>query len=84
MSRQVRELGYGVPPSVGNFILVDFAPMRGADAGAADDFLSARGVILRRVTGYGLPQMLRMTIGDEEANAATVAALRDYRDQIRV
>lgn len=80
VSERLRALGYGVPPSVGNFILVDFAALPGADAGAADEMLSARGVILRRVTGYGLPQMLRMTIGDEEANEATIAALRDYRD----
>lgn len=80
VSRRVRALGFGVPESVGNFILIDFAPVAGADAGDADDFLGARGIVLRRVTGYGLPQMLRMTIGDEEANEATIAALTHYRE----
>ena len=84
VTRRVSDLGYGVPPSVGNFILVDFAPIPGADAAAADEELSARGVILRRVGAYGLPQMLRMTIGDEEANEAAIDALRAYRDGLRV
>ncbi|WP_420393437.1 histidinol-phosphate transaminase [Acuticoccus sp.] len=82
VTRQVRELGFGVPPSAGNFILIDFATVAGADAGDADDALGACGVVLRRVTGYGLPQMLRMTIGDEEANHATIAALTAYRDTL--
>ena len=79
VSRRVRELGFAVPDSVGNFILIDFSPVEGADAGDADDFLGARGCVLRRVAGYGLPQMLRMTIGDEEANEAVIAALSEYR-----
>jgi histidinol-phosphate aminotransferase len=83
VSRRLREIGYGVPPSVGNFVLVDFSTLPGADAAAADDELSAKGVILRRVAGYGLPQMLRMTIGDEEANEAAITALRAYRESLR-
>ena len=79
VSRRIRDLGFGVPDSVGNFILIDFSTVPGADAGDADDFLGARGCILRRVAGYGLPQMLRMTIGDEEANEAVIAALAEYR-----
>ena len=80
LSERIRALGYGVPPSVGNFILIDFAPVPGADAKAADAFLGARGVVLRSVAAYGLPQMLRMTIGDDEANEATIAALKDYKE----
>ena len=79
VARAVEALGFAVPPSVGNFILIDFSPVAGADAGDADAFLGERGVVLRRVAGYGLPQMLRMTIGDDEANAATLAALAQYR-----
>ena len=79
VSARIRELGFGVPDSVGNFVLIDFAPVANAEAGEADDFLGARGIVLRRVSGYGLPQMLRMTIGDAEANEAAIAALGDYR-----
>jgi histidinol-phosphate aminotransferase len=34
--------------------------------------------VLRRVAAYGLPNALRMTIGDEEANRAVVAALAAF------
>lgn len=56
---------HGVPsdPSHANFVLARFDD---ADtAGACDAMLRAEGIIVRRVTGYGLPQCLRITIGDE-------------------
>ena len=39
---------------------------------------TARGLILRAVAAYGLPNCLRMTIGDDEANRLVVAALGDF------
>ncbi len=44
----------------------------------ADAYLNEHGIILRRMEAYGLPQCLRMTIGDEEANRAVVSALADF------
>ncbi|MEM0908259.1 MAG: histidinol-phosphate transaminase [Pseudomonadota bacterium] len=82
VSEAVSALGFGVPKSVGNFILVDFSSVPGADAGKADAFLNARGIIGRSVAAYGLPQMLRVTIGDEAANTAFIAALTEYRDSL--
>ena len=75
---KIRELGLAVTPSVGNFILIHFDGVDGKSAGDADEWLTARGFVLRRVTAYGLPNAIRMTIGDEEACRGTVAALRDY------
>ncbi len=49
---------------------------QGADA--ADEFLKARGIIVRRVGAYGLPDCLRITIGTEADNRAVVAALADF------
>ncbi|MEM8665076.1 MAG: histidinol-phosphate transaminase [Pseudomonadota bacterium] len=83
LTTRISALGFGVTPSVGNFILIDFAPVPGADAAAADAFLGARGVILRQVAAYKLPTMLRMTIGDDEANEATIAALTDFRNTLQ-
>jgi len=64
-----------VTPSVGNFILIHFPTEKGRDAASADELLKSRGIILRRVAGYGLPNALRMTIGTENDNRAVVAAL---------
>jgi histidinol-phosphate aminotransferase len=33
---------------------------------------------LRRVTGYGLPNALRLTVGTEEANHLVVKALSEF------
>ena len=65
-------------PSVANFVLVHFPEKEGRDAEAANQFLQSRGIIVRRMGGYGLPGALRITIGTEDENKATVAALRDF------
>jgi histidinol-phosphate aminotransferase len=75
---EVEKLGLKVTPSVGNFILIHFQTGAGRDAAAADAFLKSRGIILRRVAGYGLPNALRMTIGTEADNKAVVAALAEF------
>jgi histidinol-phosphate aminotransferase len=71
-------LGLRVTPSVGNFLLVHFPEDGRHGAAAADDYLTARGYILRRVTGYGFPNALRMSIGSEEANRGVVSALAEF------
>lgn len=74
-TQELRKLGLTVPPSVGNFVLVRFPEEPGRDAGAAVDCLNARGIIPRRMGGYGLPDSLRITIGREEDMRAVVEAL---------
>jgi histidinol-phosphate aminotransferase len=73
----IKALGLEVTPSVGNFVLIHF-PESGKTAAAADEFLLSRGVVLRRVSAYGFPHALRMTVGSEEANQATIAALAEF------
>ncbi|PWK64588.1 histidinol-phosphate transaminase [Aminobacter sp. AP02] len=75
---QFTALGLRVTPSVGNFLLIHFTDDTRHGAAAADDYLSARGYILRRVAGYGFPNALRMTIGTEEANRGVIAALTEF------
>jgi histidinol-phosphate aminotransferase len=75
---EMKKLGLEVPPSVGNFVLVRFPKANGKDADAANDFLLKRGIIPRKVGGYGLPDCLRITIGLEGEMRATVDALRDF------
>jgi histidinol-phosphate aminotransferase len=75
LTSEIEKLEFTVTPSVGNFLLIHFA--RGK-APAADEFLSARGLVLRRMEAYGLPDALRLTVGTEEANQALVAALAEF------
>jgi histidinol-phosphate aminotransferase len=58
-------------------VLADFgAPAR---ADAADLFLRGRGIIVRRVGGYGLPSCLRITIGLVDENDSLMAALAAFQ-----
>lgn len=78
LEREISALGISVTPSVGNFLLMHFPKTPGKTAREADLFLSARGLVLRAVGAYGLPDALRLTIGSEEANLLVVNALRDF------
>jgi histidinol-phosphate aminotransferase len=78
LTREIQALGLKVTPSVGNFLLIHFPQEAGRTAKDADAFLTARGLILRQVAAYGLPDALRLTVGDEEANGLVVSALRDF------
>lgn len=78
VSEELTKLGLQVTPSVGNFVLIHFPEDQKHSAAAADDYLSARGYVLRRVSGYGFPNALRMSIGTEEANRGVVAALTTF------
>lgn len=65
-----RELGLDYVPSVGNFVLVKVGP-----AAHVYQELLKRGVIVRPVANYGLPEWLRITVGLPEENARFVEAL---------
>ena len=74
----IRKAGLRADDSVANFVLIHF-PKEGPHSRAkADAFLNARGIILRPVGAYGLPDCLRLTVGPEEANRLTVAALSEF------
>ena len=73
---EIEKLGLQVTPSVGNFLLIHFGAEK--TAAAADAYLSERGLILRRVNAYGLPNALRLSVGDEAANILFVKALTDF------
>jgi histidinol-phosphate aminotransferase len=75
---EISALGLKVTPSVANFILIHFPDVPGKRAADADGFLLKRGIVLRRMEAYGLPNALRKTIGSAESNEATIAALRDF------
>ncbi|MBW3096528.1 histidinol-phosphate transaminase [Pseudohoeflea coraliihabitans] len=74
------EIGLKVTPSVANFLLIHFPETEGKTAAEADKFLTGQGLILRRVSGYGLPHALRMTVGSEEANRRVIAALSAFME----
>ena len=81
LARALSALGLEVTPSVANFLLVHFPDEEGRRAEEADAFLKSRGLILRRMGGYGFPNALRVSIGTEEANRLLVDSLRDFLER---
>jgi histidinol-phosphate aminotransferase len=78
LAQEFEKLGLKVTPSVANFLLIHFPQAKGRTAKEADAFLMARGLILRHVGAYKLPDALRMTVGTEEANRLVVAAIKEF------
>ncbi len=75
LTTELEKTGIKVTPSVGNFLLLHFAK---GIAAKADDYLSNNGLILRGMSAYGLPDALRLTIGNQEANERVVTALTAF------
>ncbi len=63
-------------PSEANFVLADFGRTENADV--ADGFLRARGIIVRKVAGYGLPHCLRITVGSAEEVGLVTEAFAEF------
>jgi histidinol-phosphate aminotransferase len=78
LTEEIGKLGLTVTPSVGNFLLIHFPDTPGRTAKEADAFLSARGLILRALGAYKLPNALRLSVGSEEANRLVVKALAEF------
>ena len=75
LTKEIEKLGLKVTPSVGNFLLLHFKP---GQVPSADAFLSDRGIVMRRMEAYGLPDAMRLTVGTGEANHAVVKALSEF------
>jgi len=78
LTEEIGKLGLKVTPSVANFVLIHFPERNGRTAADANTFLMKRGLILRQVGAYKLPNALRMSVGTEEANRLVVKALADF------
>jgi histidinol-phosphate aminotransferase len=78
LTEEIKKLGLEVTPSVANFVLIHFPRERGKTAKDADAFLMQRGLVLRRLEPYKLPDALRMTVGTEEANRLAVTSLKEF------
>ncbi|MFQ5533531.1 MAG: histidinol-phosphate transaminase [Sphingomonadales bacterium] len=77
LERRLLELGLEVAPSVANFLLIRFGDPE--TARAADEFLSARGYLLRAMDAYGLSDCLRLTVGRENENRGVIDGLEHFQ-----
>ena len=80
LSDELIKIGLNVVPSAANFLLVRFPQRPGCDAASADTFLRAKGIIVRAVGSYGLPDCLRITVGREDEVGAVATALAEFSE----
>ncbi len=78
MSERLARLGLDLTPSVGNFVLPRFPDDPKHNADAAFAYLQSRGIITRKMGGYGLPACLRITVGTGEENEKVAATLAEF------
>ena len=79
--QRLRGLGLNVADSAANFVLPEFPTTPGRTAADADAFLQSQGLIVRRVANYGLPNHLRITLGNDEEMTAVLDALTVFMEQ---
>ncbi|CUH64466.1 Histidinol-phosphate aminotransferase 2 [Thalassovita gelatinovora] len=77
LATALEDLGVASDPSHTNFILARFADQDEADA--CDAYLKTQGLIVRKVAGYGLPNCLRITIGDESSCRRVAHAIGQFK-----
>ena len=77
LANALAELGVPSDTSTANFILARFADE--AEASACDEHLRGAGIIVRKVAGYGLPNCLRITVGDESGCRRVAHAVAQFK-----
>lgn len=71
----LKRLGLRVIPSQGNFVLALFPAAPGRTAAQAEAALAARGILTRGLGNYGIPDGLRVTVGEAAHVDAVVEGL---------
>ncbi len=77
LASRLEALGFEVPPSAANFVLPRVDPATGRSAADVDAELTRRGVLVRGLRNYGLPDHLRVTVGLPEENRAFLTAMEE-------
>jgi len=74
LNESLREMGLTLVPSEANFVMVVFADAAQVERVVGD--LLTKGVIVRPLAAFGLPQAVRISTGTDEENARCVAAMQ--------
>ena len=67
-------------PSAANFLTLVFNSTKEAES--LNDTMFHKGIILRHLTGWGLPECVRVTIGTDEENEYLIECLLDILSQV--
>ena len=73
LAKELKALGLTVLPSQANFLAIGF----GRDAKPVHQGLLERGVIVRPIASYDMPEFLRVSVGTERENDRFLVALKE-------
>lgn len=76
ITNELKSLGLHVYPSGGNFVLFSLSTTEKADTAIA--FLKERGILLRAMKAYNLPDCIRLTIGTPDDMKIVAAELKEF------
>jgi histidinol-phosphate aminotransferase len=74
----LRALGLEVIDGVGNFCVAKFSEAKGKTAAEAMAYLKQRGVTVRGLAGYQMPNHLRISVGKVDGNNAALTHLKAF------
>lgn len=77
LEKALQDLGCTVFPSGGNFLMIQI-PGFAEDARPVFDSLLRQGIIVRPLASYGLPGMLRVSVGTAQENAEFIRVLQEH------
>ena len=77
LARGLTELGCRVYPSQANFLMFEPPQTAPLDANGLFKALLAKGIIIRPLGSYGLPKLLRVSVGDRSENREFLAATKE-------
>lgn len=75
---ELKALGLDVIDGVGNFCVAKFPETKGKTAAEALQFMKERGVTVRGLAGYKMPNHLRISVGTVEGNNAALKLLKEF------
>ena len=75
-----QEMNLEVIPSAANFLTLVFESEHEAES--FNMAMLHRGVILRHLSGWGLPDCVRITVGTEEENEYLIECLSEVLSQV--
>jgi histidinol-phosphate aminotransferase len=75
---ELKVLGLDVIDGVGNFAVAKFSDVKGKTAIEALNYMKDRGVTVRSLAGYHMPQYLRISVGTVDGNNACLALLKEF------
>ena len=78
LENEIQLLKLDFQPSITNFLLVQFPETADHSAKKAETFLAERGILVRGMEVYGLPNHLRISIGNEMENKILVKELKSF------